>query len=43
MRDLNTAIEQFPSNVVANAFRFQKQEFFELTDESQREAPRVEF
>lgn len=43
VRDLNTAIEQFPSNLVANAFRFHKQEFFELTDAAEREAPKVEF
>ncbi len=43
VRDFNTAVEQFPSNLVANAFRFVKQEFFELTDEAEREAPKVEF
>jgi LemA protein len=43
VRDLNTAIEQFPSNLVANAFRVHKQEFFELTDAAEREAPKVEF
>ena len=43
VRDFNTSIEQFPSNLVANAFRFEKQEFFELTDETEREAPKVEF
>lgn len=43
VRDLNTSIEQFPSNLVANAFRFHQKEYFELTDEAEREAPRVEF
>jgi LemA protein len=43
VRDFNTAVEQFPSNLVANAFRFVKQEFFELDDEAEREAPKVEF
>jgi len=43
VRDLNTKIDQFPSNFVARAFRFEKEEFFELTDETQREAPRVSF
>ncbi|MFQ5746346.1 MAG: LemA family protein [Gemmatimonadota bacterium] len=43
VRDLNTKIDQFPSNLVARAFRFEKEEFFELTDETQREAPRVRF
>ena len=43
VRDLNTSIEQFPSNLVANAFRFQQKEYFELTDEAEREAPQVQF
>lgn len=36
VRDFNTLIESFPSNVIASSFRFQKEEFFEL------EAPDVE-
>lgn len=32
VRDLNTKIEQFPSNVVAGAFGFKKKEFFEVED-----------
>ncbi len=32
VRDLNTAIESFPSNVIANMFRFEPREFFELGD-----------
>ena len=43
VRDYNTKVEQFPSVVVANAFRFEKEEFFELDDEAQREAPEVSF
>ena len=43
VRDYNTKVEQFPSVLVANAFRFQKEEFFELDDEAQREAPTVSF
>lgn len=30
VRDLNTALEQFPGNVVGNMFSFEKREFFEL-------------
>ncbi|MBI2120616.1 MAG: LemA family protein [Parcubacteria group bacterium] len=30
VRDLNTAIDQFPGNVIANMFKFGKMEFFEL-------------
>lgn len=36
VRDLNTLIESFPSNVIASSFKFQKEEFFGL------EAPDVE-
>jgi LemA protein len=43
VRDYNTKIDVFPSNMVANAFRFQKEEFFELTEEAEREAPKVSF
>ncbi len=43
VRDYNTKVEQFPSVLVANAFRFQKEEYFELDDETQREAPTVSF
>ena len=43
VRDYNTRVEQFPSVLVANAFRFQKEEFFELDDEAQRDAPTVNF
>lgn len=34
VRDLNTKVEQFPSNAVAGMFGFKKREFFEL-DESE--------
>lgn len=43
VRDLNTKIDVFPSNLIANAFKFEKEEFFELTDEAQRKAPKVSF
>jgi LemA protein len=43
VRDYNIKVEQFPSVLVANAFRFQKEEFFELDDEAQRDAPEVSF
>lgn len=33
VRDLNTAIESFPGNIIANAFKFSKMEFFELEAE----------
>jgi LemA protein len=43
VRDLNTKIAQFPSNIVAGMFSFSAREFFELKDEAQREAPKVSF
>ncbi len=38
----NNAIQTFPGVVVAGPFNFEQREFFE-TDETQREAPQVEF
>jgi len=32
VRDLNTGIEQFPGNIIAQAFHFAKLEFFELEE-----------
>ncbi|RUM93046.1 MAG: LemA family protein [Thermodesulfatator sp.] len=43
VRNLNTAIEVFPNSVIANIFRFQKEQFFELEDQSQRSVPKVSF
>ena len=39
----NTRTEVFPSSIVANTFGFEEREFFELEDEAQREAPKVDF
>lgn len=36
--DLNTKIEQFPSNIIAGMFSFKKKEFFELDEAAQKEA-----
>lgn len=33
VRDMNTKVDQFPSNLVAQAFNFIKAEFFELAEE----------
>ena len=41
--DLNTAIETFPNNLVAGAFRFKKAEFFEIKDEVEKEAVKINF
>ncbi len=44
VRDLNTAIESFPSNIIANQFRFEPREFFELeADEAARQPVAVKF
>ena len=40
---LNTQIEQFPTNIVANMFGFKKEEFFELNNEAEKEPVRVSF
>lgn len=43
VRDFNTRVEQFPSNLVAGAFGFEKREFFALSEEAERAVPEVEF
>jgi len=44
VRDFNTAIEQFPSNLIASQFRFEKHDFFELASpEAERKPVRVGF
>ena len=44
--ELNTAVEQFPSNIVANVFGFNKEEFYEISEEERdvmEKAPEVKF
>ena len=41
--ELNTKIEQFPSNIVASMFGFAKATFFELTSSGEREPVKVAF
>ena len=43
VRDLNTAIQSFPSNLVAGMFGFQQKAFFQLDAAAEREAPAVKF
>ena len=45
VRDLNTGLEQFPGNIMANMFHFQKMEFFELAEDEQvaKEPVQVKF
>lgn len=42
-RDLNTAVESFPSNVIANFFKFEKVEYFEMENPADRAVPQVKF
>jgi LemA protein len=42
-RNLNIAVESFPSNLVAGRFGFEKAEFFELESPAERAVPKVEF
>ncbi|MDH3196941.1 MAG: LemA family protein [Candidatus Krumholzibacteria bacterium] len=39
----NNKIEMFPSNIIAGMFNFAGEEFFEIEDASEREAPKVQF
>jgi LemA protein len=43
VRDLNTKIESFPSNVIAGMFDFRRREFFEIEDPGERAMPQVRF
>ncbi|MDO8572255.1 MAG: LemA family protein [bacterium] len=43
VRDLNTSIETFPSNLIANMFKFEPREFFELEDAAAKEPVKVKF
>ncbi len=40
--ELNTKVDMFPSNIVANMFKFAKREFFEI-EEGEKEPVKVEF
>ena len=42
-RENNTLVESFPSNVVANMYKFEKAKFFELENIADREVPTVKF
>ena len=43
VRELNTKIEVFPSNIVAGMFHFEKAEYFEVDDQAVRTTPEVKF
>jgi len=43
VRDLNTKIEVFPSNIVASIFGFKQMALFEIANEAERAVPKVSF
>ncbi len=43
VRDLNTLIQSFPSNLIAQRYAFTEAEFFELDVEAARQVPQVDF
>jgi len=43
VRRLNTKIQVVPSNIVASITGFEKREFFEIEDETEKEPPKVKF
>jgi LemA protein len=42
VRDLNTKIQQFPSNLIARSLGFRPREFFGLTDQSEQAVPQID-
>ena len=43
VRDLNTAVESFPNNIIANMFKFVTRDFFELEEEAAKDPVKVSF
>lgn len=43
VRDYNTALQTFPTNVLAGMFGFAAEQYFELADATEREVPKVSF
>ncbi|HWR36049.1 MAG TPA: LemA family protein [Clostridia bacterium] len=43
VRDLNTRIQSFPTNIIAGMFNFQQRQFFEIADPTERATPVVKF
>lgn len=43
VRELNTRVQSFPSNLVAGQFGFAKADYFELEDPTDRQLPEVRF
>ncbi len=43
VRDFNTAIEVFPTNMIAGTFHFTKQELFDIDNQAEKEPIKVQF
>src|SRR5687767_957737 len=43
VRDYNTSLQTFPTNIFAGMFAFKAEEYFELADATEREVPKVKF
>ena len=43
VRNFNTMIESFPTNIISGFFQFTKADFFEIGDQAARQVPKVEF
>ncbi|MBI3963875.1 MAG: LemA family protein [Candidatus Kerfeldbacteria bacterium] len=43
VRDFNTSLQSFPTNLIAAPFGFKQREFFEIAEAAEREAPKVAF
>ncbi len=43
VRDLNTKIQSFPTNIIAGMFGFQQRQFFEVSEAADREPVAVKF
>ena len=43
VRELNTKVETFPANIIANMFGFTRAEYFEVDDPQVRQSPSVSF
>ena len=41
--EFNNTIQQFPTNVFAGAFNFQKRDFFQLENEAEKQVPKASF
>ena len=43
VRELNTAVQSFPSNIVANTFGFAEDSYYEVEHAVERQVPSVKF